>query len=215
MKRTILLFILITGIANHSLIAQEGNHKVEILKPVVQTYYEPAGVLTVNTENKLRFQSVDAKRLLVNASQGTVKQQGKDFILTPEKTGDLALAIYNYDDIENPVLIEERYLKVVSSPVALIAGKNGGNISKEEFLKAEKVTCTEGYRITEFKLSTSGKGVGYHEFERKGEYFSPEMIAAVQQLPTGGKIFIEYIRARPENSEGTRQIAPLAFTLTE
>src|SRR5690349_20411744 len=98
MKRTILLVILITGLTNQTLLAQEDNHKVEILKPVLHTNYEPAGVLTVNTDNKLRFESVDAKRLLVNTSQGTVKQQGKDFILRPEKTGDLALAIYNYDD---------------------------------------------------------------------------------------------------------------------
>jgi len=41
------------------------------------------------------------------------------------------------------------------------------------------------------------------------------MIDAINQIPSGGKIFIEYIRAKPENSEATRQIAPLSFTITE
>lgn len=217
MKRIILLCVLVAGITVHHLNAQTGNNKVEILQPVTRTYYEPAGVLTVNAENKLRFESADAsiKRFLVNASQGTVKQQGNDFIITPAKTGDLALAIYNYNDIGNPILIEERNMTVVSAPAATIAGKNGGQISKEEFVKAEKIECSGNYTITEFKFSVAGKALEYKEFLGRGETLTPDMIAAVNTLRAGEKIFVEYIRAKPENSEAIRQISPLTFTLTE
>jgi len=102
-----------------------------------------------------------------------------------------------------------------SAPVATIAGKNGGKISKEELTKAEKVLCTGNYTVTEFKFSVAGKGIDYKEFQGRGEFLTPEMISAVQMIPPGGKVFIEYIRANPEGSEATRQISPLDFTLTE
>src|SRR6187402_1577032 len=126
-RKFILSLIQLSGLSMYDLSAQPGNHKVEVLQPVTHTYYEPAGVLTVNTGNLLRFESSDSsvKRLLVNASQGTVSQKGNEFIVMPESTGSLMLAIYNYNDIENPVLIEERNMTVVSSPSASIAGKNG------------------------------------------------------------------------------------------
>jgi hypothetical protein len=211
------LVILMTLFFSKTISAQPGNNKVEVLQPVLHTSYEPVSVLTVNRDNKLRFESADnsVERFLVNASQGSVKQDGKDFIVMPEKTGDLVLSIYNYDDINNPILIEERNMKVVSGPVVSIAGKNGGQISKEDFLKAEKVECSANYTITEFKFSVAGKAVDYKEFFRKGDSLSPEMIATVQQLHSGEKIFIEYILAKPENSEATRQLAPVTFTLTE
>src|SRR5262245_29077954 len=109
-----LLAILIAGLLSSNLSAQPGDHMVEILQPVTHVDYVPAGVLTVNTGNTLRFESNDpsVKRLLVNASQGTVKQKEKDFIVYPEKTGDIEISIYNYDDVENPVLIETRNMTV-------------------------------------------------------------------------------------------------------
>jgi len=208
---------LISGLISFEIAAQPGNNKVEVMQPVLHTSYEPAGVLTVNQGNTIRIASADnsVERFLVNASQGTVKQEGEDFIVRPERTGDLLLSIYNYNDIANPVLIEERKMKVVSAPVATIAGKNGGQISKQEFLKAEKVECSGNYTITEFKFSVAGKALEYKEFFRKGDLLSPEMISAVQQLTAGEKIFIEYIRAKPENNEASRQIAPVTFTLIE
>ena len=213
----IFLLILISGLLSFDMAAQPGNTKVEVLQPVQHTSYEPAGVLTVNQGNKLRFETADnsVERFLVNASQGSVNQEGNDFIVKPEKTGDLVLSIYNYNDISNPVLIEERNMTVVSAPVVTIAGKNGGQISKEEFLKAEKVECSGNYIVTEFKFSVAGKAVEYKEFSRKGDTLSPEMISAVQQLKAGEKIFIEFVRARLENSEATRQVAPVTFTLVE
>ena len=213
----IFLVILISEFFTIRISAQPGTYQIAVLQPVNHISYEPAGVLTVNEKNKLRFESADisVSRFLVNASQGTVKQEGEDFIVTPANTGDLVLSIYNYNDIENPVFIEKRKLQVVSVPEAYIAGKKGGEITKEEFAKVEKVECSGNYRITEFKLSIAGKEVGYKEFNRNGDTFSPEMIASIQQLGAGGKVFIEYIRATPEDGGATRQIPPLSFTIIE
>jgi len=214
---SISLLILTSGFFSIHISAQPGTYKVDILQPVNHVSYEPAAVLTVNENNKLRFESTDISvdRFLVNASQGTVKQDGKDFIVTPVNTGDLILSIYNYTDIENPVFIEKRKLLVVAVPEAYIAGKKGGPITKEGFAKAEKVECSGNYRITEFKLSVAGKAIAYKEFHRNGETLSPEMIASIQQLTAGEKIFIEYIRATPQDGGATRQIAPLSFTVIE
>jgi hypothetical protein len=170
MKKAIVITAILTSVLLIiEVSAQPGNQKIEILQPVQRTYYEPAGVLTVNQDNKLRFESNDpsVKRLLVNTSQGTVKQQGNDFIVTPEKTGELALAIYNYDDLENPVLIEERNMIVVASAAATIAGKNGGNISKEEFIKAEKLCVLMDTRYRNINCPLQEKVLAIMNFKAK------------------------------------------------
>jgi len=191
---------------------------VEITKATLVTKYEPAFILENGIDNVVRIKVSDpsVNRLLVNASQGTVRQQGEDFIVRPEKPGEISLMIYNYNDLSNPVLIEERKLQVVGSPFVTLAGKQGGKISKEEIASAKKLEYVfpdKTYKITEFKLSIAGKDIEYKEFTGKGEELTSEMLSTLEQAPPGSKFYVEYIRAG--NGAGTRLLAPLTFSIAD
>ena len=107
MKTTTLLLFALTALIPRLLFSQPPRPGIEITKATSRIIYEPVFVLEEGTANVLHIEVEDTSvnRLLVNSSQGTVKQEGSDFIITPEKKGELALAIYNYNDIGNPVFI--------------------------------------------------------------------------------------------------------------
>jgi|GEM_PF-5858509 len=196
---------------------------VQITKPTYKVVYEPAFVLEAGIDNVLRFSAGDpsVKRLLVNSSQGKVTQKGEDFIIHPESKGELVLKIYNYNDLSNPLLLEERKMEVRDAdpaPGALFAGKAGGKITRKELGEVTKIEAGGTDRtmmIREFKLSVAGKDIEYREFSSRDENLTADMIASLKQLPVGSKIYIEYIRAGNENEPFTRMLAPLAFTVTE
>ena len=102
-----------------------------------------------------------------------------------------------------------------TQPVALLAGKKSGTITKEELTKAVKIECTgDAFIVTEFRLMVIEKN-SKKEFYSKNEKLTPEMISAFQDVSVGTKIYIEFILAKPEKGEGARQISPLEFTVSE
>ncbi|MEO8085592.1 MAG: hypothetical protein ABI763_02160 [Bacteroidota bacterium] len=216
MKKIIVHAFIIVGcmITSYSL-AQTG---VQVKKKKYVLTYEPTSVLESGIDNAIHITVSDStvKRLLVNSSQGIVKQKGEDFIVHPIRSGELLLRIYNYNDLSKPVLIDEKKMEVVAAPFATMGGKQGGKISKEELKLVTSVAVKGGeseMKITEFKLSVAGKGIKYREFSARDENLTEEMLAQLQHLPANSKIYIEYIRAG--SGESTRQIAPLAFTVVE
>jgi hypothetical protein len=166
-RKTIACLVFIAAASVPEFLPAQPAPAVDITKASCKIVYEPVFVLQQGTDNviNIRVQDSAVKRLLVNASQGTVRQDGEDFIIHPEKKGEVTLDIYNYNDLSHPVLIDKRTLQVispVSSPVASLAGKRGGNISKEELLLATKIELSgagNSMRVQEFKLSVAGKGI--------------------------------------------------------
>ena len=215
MKTLILLFILNAILVPEFSGAQTA---VQILKPVYVASYESTSVLESGIDNTIRISVNDSsvKRLLVNSNNGTVKQHGEDFIIHPVNTGEIILMIYNYNDLSNPVLIEERKLEVRMAPIVTLAGKSGGKITKEELKKITKleVSGVEGSNhVSEFKLSFSGKDIEYKEFNVRDENLTREMLAQMQVLAAGSKIYLEYIKVG--NDQATCQVPPLVFTVVE
>ena len=212
----IVLFITIFLVPGFAAAQNQINAGVKVLKPVSVVTYEPVTVLEAGTGNRIRITAGDStvKRILVNASQGTVKQQGKDFIIHPEKPGEIILKIYNNNDLVNPVLIDEKVLEVVVAPFVTFGGKHGGEISREEIRQVSRVETSgmnDESKILEFKLSVAGKGIEYKEFFAKSDSLTGEMLTRLREIPAGSKIFIEYIRAGNEFS--SRQLPPVELTV--
>ena len=195
---------------------------VEITRPVNKISYETAFILELGKDNVLRVEPADTsiKRLLVNVSQGIVKQQGQDFIIHPESPGEIILSVYNYNDLSHPVLLEKRKLEVMEAPknpVAMLGGKQGGKITKEELARINKLELMQAdssLKILQFDLSVVDKDL-YRHFNASDENLTPEMKAAIGGLSTGGKINVEWIRAGNEFVSSTRKLAPLSFTVEE
>lgn len=211
------LILIITMIAPVLSFSQSA---VEITKPEFVRTWVPVTTLEAGIENTVHITVNDqaVKRLLVNTDGGSVRQKGEDFIVCPKAPGKLILKIYNYNDLSNPVLIEEREMQVVAPPFAALAGKHGGKISLEELKKVSKVELVDSRnseKVNEFKLSVAGTGIEYAEYNSKNENLTGEMIARLQSLSPGCKIFVEYIRAGKPDGSPTRYIAPLSFVVSE
>lgn len=199
--------------------SQAKSQKVDITRTIYSPSQESVSVLEVGIDNALSINVNDktVQRLLVNSSQGKVTQKGNQFIVHPEKPGEIILKIYNYNDLSHPVLIETRKMTVLPAPAAIWGGKNGGEISHEEIRNASvvRVSGLDQMKIRGFRLSVAGKGIKYREFQSKDDQLTPEMVECLQTAPAGAKIFIEYIRAGYETDPSTRQLAPLSFVVTE
>jgi hypothetical protein len=193
---------------------------IEISKKIYVVSSESVSVLEAGTDNVLQVKVHDqsVERLLVNSSQGTVRQDGKDFIIHPDKAGEIVLKIYNYNDLSHPVLIEERKMEVAFPPFAILAGKSGGKITREELLNASKVEISgseEAMKVCAFKLSVSDHINGYTEFSGSNENITAEMNAALHEITVGSKVYVEYIRAGRTNEDCGRQFPPLSFIVSE
>ena len=219
MKHTLALLAMMISIS--LMLSAQAQQKVQITKAIPVISYEPAFYLEAGKDNVIRIKVDDSsvKRVLVNADHAKVKQEGEDFIVRPDSEGELTLKIYNYNDLSNPVLIEERKMEArtqAPAPVALLAGKSKGPISKRDLSEVKKVelsTTDPSLKVTEFRLSVAGKGIEYKEFSAKGEDLTSEMISQLQQLPTGCKIYVEYIRAGTRFT--SRQLTPLSLVVGE
>ncbi len=223
-KTLVVSVILITSVASNLIFAQtDDGYRTEISKPTCVIAYEPAFMLDAGVDNVLHIAVKDTsiKRLLVNASQGTVRQDGEDFIVRPEKFGHVTLKIFNYNDLNNPIFIEERTLHVELQdliPPVTLAGKRGGEISKGDLLAANGLqlsTSGRKLKLVQCKISITGKDAKYKEFNLLAENFTPEMKELFKSLAAGTKIYIENIRVKTSNSCDSRSLAPMTFVLTD
>jgi hypothetical protein len=100
-------------------------------------------------------------------------------------------------------------------PGAIMAGKQSGTITKNELNKAEKIECIgDAFVVLDFRLTVVEKDTT-REFYSNTEFLTKEMISAIRDVPAGSKIYVEYIRAKPEKGDGVRMISPLIFTISE
>jgi hypothetical protein len=169
----------------------------------------------VNEDKIIHVESDDTsiKRFFIKADQGTITESRYSFFtVRPERGGSLSLSIYNNNDIEHPVFIEKKEVMVFAEPEANIAGKSGGDISREELLKEGKVLCTGDYRVERYKLSIVSNEINRDTYST-GEILTENMLAALEKVHPGGKIHIEYIHIIPKSGGRSREATPLTFTL--
>ncbi|CAN5646435.1 hypothetical protein BH11BAC1_BH11BAC1_13290 [soil metagenome] len=122
----------------------------------------------------------------------------------------------SYSPAQTGAQAEKNKMEATRPPYATLGGIKEGIITREELKHVTKVEVNgvdSDMKITEFKLSVVVKSIGYKEFNSHDENLTDGMLAKLQQLPAGSKIYIEYIRAG--SGESTRQIAPLSFTVVE
>jgi len=108
-------------------------------------------------------------------------------------------------------------IKRVPDPVAKIANRNEGSISKE-VLAANALIPTMGdfvydlYPvITGFRMSLYRKNVGLIEMDGTGNRLTPKMQEELRKAKPGDKVFFDYIRA--QMPDGPRSLPSINFVL--
>jgi len=99
-----------------------------------------------------------------------------------------------------------------------LAGKTGGNISKEEFNEVGKLEIVSlvndtTLKVESFRISIAGKGTAYKEFQIKGNQMTHEVDSTINKLHAGNKIFIDVLMTA--HGKALRGIPPMEFVLTD
>lgn len=219
-------FLLSTAIAVLTLsVTAQNKSSISITSPEAKMAYKPASTLYTGMDNILRIESSDAtvKRLWIETDNGEIHRGKSDYIIKPKNTGEVVLKIYDDSDRMNRKLLETRTMKAMNPPtiMAVINGKNGGKITKDELTKAEVIDvscpeCKDGTPfITECKISVVGKDVPYREFTIQGNTLTPELKEVFKTMGESSKFYVEYIKAKiSEDSPVNRLLPPLTFVVS-
>ncbi|MBR1769307.1 MAG: gliding motility protein GldM [Bacteroidales bacterium] len=139
-----------------------------------------------------------------------VQTQGKCTITASAKIGN-----------QTRVLGSMEYrIKPIPKPVAKIGNYSGGKIAKESLLtlKGFRVDM-EGfdfpvqYTVSSYQMTFSTGGDIEAPLQGRGNAFTPEILAKMQKLRRGHKIYIENIRVKGPDGEKPASNSSMAFTI--
>ena len=94
-----------------------------------------------------------------------------------------------------------------AGPVALILGKSGGEIAKEELLKADGISLSDGGKINEYTVVRGAKGKQPWEGRYSMCEFPESVRQIIKDLQPGNKLYFENIKS------GNRKIPSIVFII--
>ncbi len=196
-----------------------------VIKPSVVISAIKMNVFYGSVDNPVEISvpGVTSKDLSVTISNCTYRKKGNVYVVNPKpgKAGLKAIVTVSAKNNGKTRRIgsKEFRIKRVPDPVAMVAGKKEGKISKN-LLKAQQAVFAEmgddfdfdlEFRVTGFTVSII-KG-GYLQDERsKNNKFTQAQKDLIGSVGRGSRVFIEGIRAvGPDKT--TRKLNPITFTI--
>lgn len=111
-------------------------------------------------------------------------------------------------------------VKTIPKPKAQVGASDGGRIAKEILLAQGGLRVVmEGfdfpvtYQVTEFTMTFNTGGDGQAPLVARGSRFTPEMLAQINRLRRGHKVYIEGIRAKGPDGEKAVANPQMIFTI--
>ncbi len=171
---------------------------MEYIDPGVNLVSDSSETMYLWSSTELQIASSDTRDadFRVNVSQGTIKKNGRFYIVTPEKKGDLLIKI---DVFENDSLLESDSVlyQVVLPPLPRInfAGSSSTNISKRNIRMTDELKLEypveidhEPYKLKSFSLALNPSGFN-HEVSN-GERLSFRQIELINNTEEGKIVYI-------------------------
>lgn len=110
-------------------------------------------------------------------------------------------------------------VRTVPDPVAYIAGRREGRISREELALAraiiprlENFEFDMNFEIATYTMSSTVAG-DFRSWNATGNVFSPEMLQIINSATRGQRVIFENITTRPGPDGRVRTLSPLTFTI--
>jgi hypothetical protein len=111
-------------------------------------------------------------------------------------------------------------VKRIPAPKAMVGNADGGPINKEILVAQGRLRVVmEGfdfdvrYNVTEFQMTFNTGGDGQAALVSRSDRFTPEMLAQIQRLRRGNKVYIEGIRAKGPDGEKNVQNPQMIFRI--
>jgi gliding motility-associated protein GldM len=164
---------------------------------------------------------VPAEKLNVSISGGSITRAGAagSYIAQVKSPGTVNITVTANVDGQSKNLGSKQFrVKRVPDPVAKVAGKREGTVTKAELaaqagVKAdlENFDFDMKFNIVSFKVSATIKGFS-QDATANSAAFTAQQKQIISQVPSGGKVYIEDIKAKgPDGS--IRSLGTIAFKI--
>ena len=198
-------------------------HEYEVAKPSMTVSPTKMNVFYAGLDNPVSISApgISASNLKVSISNGAITS-GPDgtYIVRPDKVGIKSIITVNalIDGATKPIGSTEFRVKRVPDPVASVAGKIEGAITKNELLAQQGVLAkipdfdfAMNFTVTSFVVSTSKAGFIVDK-PTKGNKFSQDQIDLMKGLNPGSRLYIESIVVKGDDGT-TRNLPSISFKL--
>ena len=217
-KLRILTLIPLTLILFIGIACVNGQNKQEKITSIAPT---KMNVLYLGVDNPLviAVSGVDNSEITVETNNGKISGENGMYMMRPKQVGTADIKVFHKEEL---VQTSRFRVKTVPDPVAKIAGKKSGTISKTELLDAGKVIAEIGnfdfdlqFEVVSFVMSsTVPNSMTVREEISKSNKFSDQQIDLIKSLIPNQKLMIEdIILVGPDGVE--RKVSPMVFTLSE
>jgi gliding motility-associated protein GldM len=197
-------------------------HEYEVAKPSMTVSPTKMNVLYAGLANPLSVSvpGISATNVKVSVTNGRIEQNANGYLIYPDKVGVKSIVSVSaqIDGTVKQIGSTEFRVKRVPNPIATVAGKNEGLISRNE-LVAEQGVFAEipdfdfemKFTVTSFAVSTSKGGFVVDKLST-GNRFTQEQIDLMKGLNTGSRLYIDNIVAKGEDGT-TRNLSAISFKI--
>jgi gliding motility-associated protein GldM len=197
-------------------------HEYEVAKPSMTVSPTKMNVLYAGLANPISVSvpGISATNVRVSVTNGRLEQSGGGYFVYPDKVGVNSVVTVNaqIDGTVKQIGSMPFRVKRVPNPLATVAGKNEGLITRNELI-AEQGVFAEipdfdfemKFTVTSFVVSTS-KGGFVVDKPANGNRFSQEQIDLMKGLNPGSRLYIDNIVAKGEDGT-TRNLSTISFKI--
>ncbi|MBK6444039.1 MAG: gliding motility protein GldM [Bacteroidetes bacterium] len=198
-------------------------------KPNSVVSADKMNVLYIGVDNPMSISvpgvSNDKVRVSIAGGGGTLKPNptlgGGHYMATVSNIGEAEIKVTaEIGGKQMPMGAFKYRVKRVPDPVAFISNSKGGPINKNLLMAGTLIPKLENFdfelffKITNFKMSISGKGKDPQDFDSQGNQLTEKMREALAKCRAGDKVFFEYIKARMDKGDPTiRALSPMSFVI--
>lgn len=197
-------------------------HEYEVAKPSMTVSPTKMNVFYAGLANPLSVSvpGISASNVRVNVTNGRIEQKSNGYFVYPDKIGINANVTVSamIDGTLKQIGTTPFRVKRVPDPIATVANKNAGLITRNE-LVAEQGVYAEipdfdfemKFTVTSFVVSTS-KGGFVVDKSATGNRFNQEQIDLMKGLNPGSRLYIDNIVAKGEDGT-TRNLSTISFKI--
>ncbi len=197
-------------------------HEYEVAKPSMTVSPTKMNVFYAGLANPLSVSvpGISASNVKISVSNGRIEQNAGGYFVYPEKVGVNSIVSVSalIDGNLKQIGATPFRVKRVPDPVATVAGKNAGLISRNELL-AEQGVYAEipdfdfemKFTVTSFDVSTTRQGFVVDK-SAKSNRFSQDQVDLMKGLNPGSRVYIDNIVVKGEDGT-TRNLSAISFKI--
>ncbi|HEY5511458.1 MAG TPA: gliding motility protein GldM [Prolixibacteraceae bacterium] len=195
----------------------------EVVKPSMTVSPTRMNILYAGLPNPVSVSvpGISSKEISVAMTNGRIERSADGFMAYPDKVGVFAVISVSatIDKVVKQIGTMQFRVKRVPNPLATIAGKNEGLITKNELI-AEQGVFAEipdfdfdmKFQVLSFNVSTSSRGGFQYDKSTQGARFSQEQRDLFNGLTKGSRIYIDNIVVKGEDGF-TRTLSAISFKI--